>query len=196
MGQFYARVFVQILDSSIAEDFMVRHVFEDMLKVCDMRGVVDMTRQAMARRFNVPLAELNRSIEKLEGPDEHSRDEDHEGRRIERLDAHRDWGWFILNWEKYEEIRNRADVAVRVARHRERKATVASNGSRKGLVLTNTSTGGQSVSLAVGAAAEVGKGIVLYPQGVWVMDEYTFTTGQIRAIGSTGSASLGVQEYT
>lgn len=118
MAQFYARVFVQILDSSIAEDFMVRHVFEDMLKVCDMSGIVDMTRTAMSRRFNVPLEELNRCIAKLEGPDPHSRDEEFDGRRLERLDEHRDWGWRILNWAKYEAIRTRADVAIRVARHR------------------------------------------------------------------------------
>lgn len=121
MAQFYARVFVQILDSSIAEDFMVRHVFEDMLKVCDMSGLLDMTRMAMSRRFNVPLDELNRCILKLESPDEHSRDEDFDGRRLERLDQHRDWGWRILNYSKYEAIRTRADVALRVQRHRQSK---------------------------------------------------------------------------
>lgn len=121
MSQFYARVFVQILDSSIAEDFMVRHVFEDMMKICDMRGLVDMTRPAMARRFNVPLEELIRCIDKLEAPDPASRDEDFEGRRIERLDKHRDWGWRILNFPKYEAIRTRADVACRVAKLRLKK---------------------------------------------------------------------------
>jgi hypothetical protein len=131
MSQFYARVFVQILDSSIAEDFMVRHVFEDMLKVCDMRGVVDMTRPAMARRFNVPLGELNRALAKLEAPDEHSRDGDHDGRRLERLDEHRDWGWRILNWGKYEQMRTRADVAVRVAKHRAARKPEPAPGEKK-----------------------------------------------------------------
>lgn len=121
MAQLYARVFVQILDSSIAEDFMVRHVFEDMFKVCDIDGIVDMTRPALSRRFVVPLTDLNRALEKLEAPDPHSRDPDFQGRRISRLDEHRDWGWRILNYEKYEGIRNRADVALRVARHRQRQ---------------------------------------------------------------------------
>lgn len=124
MAQFYARVFVQILDSSIAEDFMVRHTFEDLMKVCDISGVVDMTRQALSRRFNVPLDELNRCLEKLEAPDPASRDQDFEGRRIERIDDHRDWGWRILNFKKYEEIRTRADVAIRQQRHRDRKKGV------------------------------------------------------------------------
>lgn len=118
--QLYARVFVQILDSSIAEDFECRHVFEDLLKVCDTDGCIDVTRTALARRFNIPLTVLNRCLQKLEQPDPLSRDPDNEGRRLERLDEHRDWGWRILNWAKYEAVRNRAMVADRVARHRQK----------------------------------------------------------------------------
>lgn len=120
MSQLYARVFTQILDSSIAEDYTLRHIFEDLLKVCDFRtGIVDMTRQALSRRLNVPLNILNDCINRLESPDPASRDADYEGRRIERLDKHRDWGWKILNWEKYERIRVRASGAERAARHRD-----------------------------------------------------------------------------
>lgn len=122
MSQLYTRVFVQILDSSIAEDYTLRHIFEDFLKVCDYKtGIVDMTRQALSRRLNVPLNLLNESIAKLESPDPASRDMDFEGRRLERLDDHRDWGWRILNWGKYERIRVRASGAERAARHRDKK---------------------------------------------------------------------------
>lgn len=122
MSQLYSRVFLQILDSSIAEDFTLRHVFEDFLKLCDHKtGVIDMTRQALSRRLNIPLDTLNVEISKLEAADEASRDGEFEGRRIERLDEHRDWGWRILNWGKYEAIRTRADLAIRVARHRDKK---------------------------------------------------------------------------
>lgn len=119
MSQLYARVFLQILDSSIAEDFTTRHVFEDLLKLCDHKtGILDITRQALSRRLNVPIETLNIALEKLESPDASSRDADNEGRRIERIDEHRDWGWQILNWGKYDEIRTRADLSMRVARHR------------------------------------------------------------------------------
>lgn len=118
----FARVFVTVLDSSIAEDFTLRHVFEDLFKLCDWRtGVVDMTRQAIARRLNIPLETINSCIDRLEAPDPASRDPDHGGRRLQRLDKHRDWGWRILNWQKYDAIRNRADVAQRVQRHRDLK---------------------------------------------------------------------------
>lgn len=119
MSQLYARVFLQILDSSIAEDFTVRHVFEDFLKLADSRsGCVDMTRQSLSRRLNVPIETLNAAIQVLESPDPHSRDKEFEGRRIERLDEHRDWGWQILNWAKYDEIKTRVDAAMRTKRYR------------------------------------------------------------------------------
>ena len=124
MSQLYARVFTQILDSSIAEDFEARHVFEDFLKVCTIGehgGIVDITRSALARKFNMPLENLNRAIEKLEAPDPSSRNAEFEGRRIVRLDDHRDWGWRIVNWAEYDKLRTRADTAARVARHTARK---------------------------------------------------------------------------
>ncbi len=128
MSQLYSRVFLQILDSSIAEDFTSRHIFEDLLKLCDHRtGIVDMTRQALSRRLNVPIETLDASILKLESPDPNSRDGEFEGRRIERLDSHRDWGWKILNWSKYDAVRSKADVYLRVARHRD-KEKAASGG--------------------------------------------------------------------
>lgn len=121
MSQLYAKVFTQILDSSIAEDFEVRHVFEDFLKVCTIGengGIVDMTRQALSRKFNMPLDKLNRAIERLEAPDLNSRNQDFEGRRLVRIDDHRDWGWRIVNWVEYEKLKTKADVASRVAKHR------------------------------------------------------------------------------
>lgn len=98
----------------------MRHVFEDLLKLADYKtGIVDVTRQALSRKLNIPIDVLNRELEKLESPDPASRDPDHDGRRIERLDEHRDWGWRILNWQKYDAIKSRAQTAIRVSKHRE-----------------------------------------------------------------------------
>ena len=56
----------------------------------------------------------------LEAPDPASRDPEEEGRRLLRLDPHRDWGWTIVNWEKYEGIRSSADQRAQ-ARERKRR---------------------------------------------------------------------------
>lgn len=100
----FAKVFTQILDSSLANDYQVRHVFEDLLKLADINGVVDSTRESIARRTNVPLEIVTRAIAELEGPDPTSRTPDHEGRRLLRIDDHRDWGWLIVNYDYYREI--------------------------------------------------------------------------------------------
>ena len=127
--QLYARIFTQILDSSLAEDWQARHVFEDLLKLAD-GGMLDMTRQSIARRTNVPLGVINKALDVLEAPDPASRDATEDGRRIVRLDAHRDWGWRIVNWDKYEAIRSKEDqrlkTAERVRRHRAEKKAVSS----------------------------------------------------------------------
>ena len=69
---------------------------------------------------------------------------------------------------------------------------VASNTSRKGLVIINLGT--VNVSFGCGATAALNSGITLTPNGTWVMDQFTFTTLAINAICST-TATLSIQEY-
>jgi len=127
MSRLYARVFNRILDSSLAEDWRTRIVFEDFLKLADWNGTVDMTHEAIARRTNVPIDIIREAIAKLESPDPRSRNPANDGRRIVRLDDHRDWGWQIVNWQEYDVIRTAAELkeaqALRMAKYRAKKAT-------------------------------------------------------------------------
>lgn len=73
-------------------------------------------------------------------------------------------------------------------------ATILNNNtSRKGLVLTNIST--NTISIGIGTAALLYKGISLTPGGTWTMGEYTFYTGSIQAIASAASSELAIQEF-
>ncbi len=120
----YAKVFTQILDSSVNEDCQVRWVFEDLLKLCDVNGVVDMTLEAISRRTNAPIEIVRKGIERLEMPDSASRNPEFEGRRIVRIDEHRTWGWFIVNYDHYRNLvseeQKREKTRIRVANHRSR----------------------------------------------------------------------------
>lgn len=82
---------------------------QQMLVLCNSEGVVDMTPQAMAARTSIPLDIIQKGIETLTEPDPYSRTPGDEGRRIILIDAHRPWGWFIVNYAKYQQLRNREE---------------------------------------------------------------------------------------
>lgn len=72
------------------------------------------------------------------------------------------------------------------------KTMIGSNSLRRGLVITNAS--GTTVYFGVNNAATMFSGITLYPAGVWVMDQFTFTNQSIQAIsGSQGTITC--QEF-
>ena len=121
----FAKVFGQIYDSSISEDYLLRLVFEDFLTLADVNGVVDMTPESISRRTNVPLDIVKKYITVLESPDPVSRRKNDGGRRIVRLDEHRDWGWLIVNYEFYRNLasedQRREKTRQRVMKYREKQ---------------------------------------------------------------------------
>lgn len=97
--------------------------FQQMIVLCDRKGVVDMTAEVISRRTLIPEEIIQKGIACLLKPDPESRDPAHEGRRIEPLDEHRSWGWRILNYEKYRAIRTAEDRReYNTAYQRERRA--------------------------------------------------------------------------
>lgn len=71
---------------------------------------------------------------------------------------------------------------------------LAANSSRKGLIITNTSTTA-TVSLAFGISAQLNKGLTLLPGATWNMGEYDFTTAQVQGIASAAATNVSVQEF-
>lgn len=71
------------------------------------------------------------------------------------------------------------------------------NGKRASIIIANTSTGGESVTVAINEPAVLGSGIVLSPGGVWSDSRdggYWPTQKQITAIGSGAGAKIAIQE--
>ena len=100
----YQPIFRSILQSSIARDYVVRHVFEDLLKLADWNdGEVDMTYDAIARQTGMPEEMVREAIKKLMQPDPESRNQDEEGRRLVPIDEDRSWGWRIVTFQFYRE---------------------------------------------------------------------------------------------
>lgn len=85
-----------------------------------------------------------------------------------------------------------ANAAIGVAS----AVAVAALGGRTGLIVINTSTAGQRISLGLdGAAAVLDNGITLETGDSWGMGEYDFTTGAVAAIASAAAGRLSVQEF-
>lgn len=102
----FAKIFHQIFDSTIAENYKHRHVFMDLLVLADVTGSVDMTPAAIARHTNVPLQEVQEALEALSSPDPDSKNKDHQGRRLVPLEEGRSWGWRIVSYDHYRKIRD------------------------------------------------------------------------------------------
>lgn len=117
-GGSFAKVFRSLWDGTLGPQRNAWDVFVFLLAHCDARGVVDMTPEAISARGGIPIEDVIDGIAVLEAPDPRSRSGGDEGRRLVRLDRHRDWGWRIVNQPKYRE----SGGAARNATYRERHA--------------------------------------------------------------------------
>ena len=121
----YGKIFDSMYDSTLADDWRALVTFQQMIVMSDADGVVDMTPHAIARRTSIPIEHIEAGIAILEAPDPYSRTPDREGRRIERLDEHRPWGWSIINHAHYRALQNAKTVReqnrIRKQQQRERE---------------------------------------------------------------------------
>lgn len=114
----YGKVFRQMYDSTVATNWKALVTFQQFIILADSDGVVDMTPEAISRYTNIPLDIIQAGIIELEKPDPKSRSKEAEGRRLQRLDPDREWGWYLVNYEYYANLRTREEIR---AGNRERK---------------------------------------------------------------------------
>jgi hypothetical protein len=73
----------------------------------------------------------------------------------------------------------------------------ALNNSRRAIIITNTSLGGQEITIAVGQEAVAGEGIILYAGGSWDRNpQENPPQVQISAISSAVGGTIAVYEET
>jgi hypothetical protein len=104
----FAKVFTSMYDGTLATrgPWQALVTFQQFLVLADRVGIVDMTAEAIARRTTIPLDIIKIGITSLEQTDDGSRTPDEEGRRIVRIRPNTDWGWQVVNYEKYRNMRN------------------------------------------------------------------------------------------
>ena len=97
----YGKIFDSIYEGTLYGHWEAIVTFQQMIVLCDSKGVVDMTPQAMSARTSIPLEIILKGIEVLSKPDPFSRSPGEDGRRIILMDDHRPWGWTLVNHAKY-----------------------------------------------------------------------------------------------
>jgi hypothetical protein len=120
----YVKVFSGILDSSLMEqDVTTRWAWITLLCLCDADGRVRITREALARRANLPLEAVLVALDKFLGADPDSTTPDLDGRRLVQEAPNQ---WLVVNYTKYRDMttdtRRRELTRERVASYRQRKA--------------------------------------------------------------------------
>lgn len=107
----YGKIFESMYDGTLASKgpWQALVTFQQMIVLADQDGVVDMTAHAIARRTSIPLEIIETGLVELMKPDPDSRTPDDEGRRIITVEAHRNWGWQIVNHAKYRDMRKAED---------------------------------------------------------------------------------------
>lgn len=104
----FAKLFQSMYDGSLATrgPWQALVTFQQLLILADRFGDVDMTIEVISRRTLLPQEVLETGIEVLLQPDPASRDPAFGGRRIVPLADGRAWGWHIVNYTKYSQIRS------------------------------------------------------------------------------------------
>jgi hypothetical protein len=149
----YTPIFDTVFEGSLCGKYPDTAVWLYMLALADWRGEVDKTPEFISALTGMPLGDLKAGISNLSSPDPRSRSHAEEGRRLIPIDDHRDWGWKIVNIQKYRDKASGIDQvkdgrnAAKVRRHKEgHRRTPADTGETTGTPThTHTQTREESV---------------------------------------------------
>lgn len=155
----FGKIFESMYDGTLASDgpWQALVTFQQMIVLADQDGVVDMTASAIARRTSIPLEIIQLGVERLMAPDPESRTPDEDGRRITLVEEHRAWGWQIVNYAKYRDMRKAEDRReyLRI-KQQESRSRRTSTGVNTPSTKINTSTDADT-EVEVDAEVEVKK---------------------------------------
>ena len=105
-----------ILSSTVwTHDSDIRIVWITMLAMCDKDGIVNAKAPGISTMARVPLEKVRQAIDIFLSPDEDSRTETEDGKRIKKVEN----GYEIINYARYRDKDHSA--ASRMQRYRERK---------------------------------------------------------------------------
>jgi hypothetical protein len=114
----YAKVRKSLWEGTLAGTGETWAVFVFLLAHADARGFVDVHPKVISSLTGFSEDGVRAALVELEAEDGGSRSPEAGGRRIVKVDEHRDWGWHITNYERY---RNSPDGETAREQSRERQ---------------------------------------------------------------------------
>lgn len=122
----YTPVFDTVFEGSLCGRYPETAAWMFFLALADWKGEVDKTPEFIATITGMPLGDLRACIARFMEPDSRSRSQAEEGRKLVLIDAHRDWGWRVVNIAFYRRKASGQDQisdgrnAEKVRRYKER----------------------------------------------------------------------------
>jgi hypothetical protein len=121
----YGKIFDSMYKGTMYGHWEAIVTFQQMIVLSDSEGIVDYTPMALSATTSIPIEIITKGIEILSRPDPYSRTPGNEGKRIELLDSHRNWGWKIVNHKYYRDLSSKEDKKekdkLRISLKREEK---------------------------------------------------------------------------
>lgn len=170
----YGKLFQSLYQGTMRGHGDLILVFTNLLAFKDQDQYVDKTALAIAQEVGLSEERVRAALDILEAPDPSSRSKASEGRRLLRIDDHRDWGWFVVNGEFYDRIRdaaerrrqNREAQEAKRKRDRQQESAPVSSGQQESAM---SASGSGSVA---GAGNNTPKGVEQYSTpflGFWMV---------------------------
>ncbi len=119
----YGKIFDSMYKGTMYGHWEAIVTFQQMIVLSDSDGIVDYTPIALSATTSIPIEIILKGIDILSSDDPYSRTPGNNGKRIELLDSHRNWGWKIVNHKYYRDLSSKEDKKekdkIRIALKRE-----------------------------------------------------------------------------
>lgn len=104
----FGKLFASMYDGSLRSKGPWEAIvtLQQLVILADIEGAVDMNCEAISSRTSIPLPIIEKGIQALMAPDPDSRNPGEDGRRIVLLRPNNAWGWRIVNYGFYRNLRS------------------------------------------------------------------------------------------
>jgi len=136
----YAKIFTSLFDGSMRGHSDLILVFVNLLCHADQDGVVDRHWRAISDETGLTPDQTRAALTALESPDPDSRTRTDEGRRLQRIDPAREWGWQIVNFTHYRDLRSNEDRREYMRKYMQNKRKLLADCKQPLARLANTDT--------------------------------------------------------